>query len=52
MRPGILIDPTGEHGRVTRAWRPGGLPSGVYYMSAQLGDLRQVRKVVWLGDRR
>jgi FG-GAP repeat len=39
-------------GRVTRAWRPRDLPSGVYYMSAKLGGLRQVRKVVWLGDRR
>ena len=39
-------------GRVTHAWRPVGLPSGVYYVSAQLGDRRQVRKLVWLGDRR
>jgi hypothetical protein len=39
-------------GRVTRAWRPRGLPSGVYYMSAKLGERRQIRKMVWLGDRR
>jgi hypothetical protein len=39
-------------GRVTRAWRPRGLPSGVYYMSAKFGERRQIRKVVWLGDRR
>ena len=39
-------------GRVTRAWRPRGLPSGVYYVSANLGDRRQMRKLVWLGDPR
>lgn len=39
-------------GRVTRAWRPRGLPSGVYYVRANLGDRQQIRKVVWLGDRR
>jgi hypothetical protein len=39
-------------GRVTRAWRPVGLPSGVYYVRANLGDRRQVRRMVWLGDRR
>ena len=39
-------------GRVTRAWRPKGLPSGVYYMRAKLGERRQIRNVVWLGDRR
>ena len=39
-------------GRVIRGWRPSGLPSGVYYMSAKLGERRQIRKVVWLGDRR
>jgi hypothetical protein len=39
-------------GRVTRVWRPRGLPSGVYYVSAKLGERRQIRKLVWLGDRR
>ena len=39
-------------GHVKRAWRPRGLPSGVYYVHAKLGDQQQVRKVVWLGDRR
>jgi hypothetical protein len=39
-------------GRVTRAWRPVGLRSGVYYVRANLGDRRQVRRMVWLGDRR
>jgi len=38
-------------GRVTRAWRPVGLPSGVYYVRASLGDRQQVRKVAWLGGR-
>ena len=36
-------------GRVTRTWRPAGLASGVYYVSATLGSHRQTRKVVWLG---
>ena len=36
-------------GRVTRSWRPEGLPCGVYYVSARLGDRLQTRKVVWLG---
>jgi hypothetical protein len=39
-------------GRVSRAWRPVGLPSGVYYVRANLGDRSQIRKMVWLGDRR
>jgi FG-GAP repeat len=39
-------------GRVTRAWRPVGLPSGVYYVRTNLGDRQQIRKMVWLGDRR
>ena len=39
-------------GRVTRTWQPRGLPSGVYYVSARLGDREQVRKLVWLGYRR
>jgi len=39
-------------GRVIRTWRPRGLPSGVYYVSANLGDHRQTRKMVWLGDAR
>ena len=39
-------------GRVTRTWQPRALPSGVYYVSARLGDREQVRKLVWLGDRR
>jgi len=38
-------------GRVTRGWQPRALPSGVYYMSAKLGDRQQVRKLVWLGHR-
>jgi len=39
-------------GRVSRAWRPSGLASGVYYVRANLGGREQIRKVVWLGDRR
>jgi hypothetical protein len=39
-------------GRVSRAWRPIGLASGVYYLRAELEGREQVRKVVWLGDRR
>ena len=39
-------------GRVTRTWLPQGLPGGVYYVSARLGDREQVRKLVWLGHRR
>ena len=39
-------------GRVTRTWHPRALPSGVYYVSAKLGDREQVRKLVWLGHRR
>jgi hypothetical protein len=39
-------------GRVTRTWQPGGLPSGVYYISAKLGSHEQVRKLVWLGHSR
>ena len=39
-------------GRVTRAWQPVGLPSGVYYVRANLGDREQIRKMVWLPDRR
>ena len=39
-------------GRVSRAWRPARLPSGVYYVRAELGDREQIRKLVWLGDRR
>jgi hypothetical protein len=39
-------------GRVTRTWQPQALPSGVYYISARLGDHEQVRRLVWLGDRR
>jgi hypothetical protein len=46
------IDGEWLSGRVTRSWRPAGLPSGVYYVSAQLGETRQIRKLVWLGDRR
>ena len=38
-------------GRVTRTWQPRGLPSGIYYVSARLGDRQQVRKLVWLGPR-
>src|SRR5262245_37865015 len=37
-------------GRVSRTWRPRALPSGVYYLSARLGDRAQVRKLVWLGQ--
>jgi hypothetical protein len=39
-------------GRVSRAWRPQGLASGVYYVRANLGGVAQVRKLVWLGDQR
>ena len=39
-------------GRVTRAWRPIGLASGVYYVGANLGDHRQIHKLVWVSDRR
>lgn len=39
-------------GRVTRAWKPVGLPSGVYFVHASLGDRQQIRKVVWMRDRR
>ena len=39
-------------GRVTRAWRPVGLPSGVYYVRADLGDRREIRKMIWVRDRR
>jgi hypothetical protein len=38
-------------GRVTRTWRPRGLPSGVYWVRAKLGDREFVRKVAWLGSR-
>jgi hypothetical protein len=38
-------------GRVTRTWQPRALPSGVYYISARLGNREQVRKFVWLGQR-
>jgi FG-GAP repeat/FG-GAP-like repeat len=39
-------------GRVTRSWQPRGLSSGIYYVSAKLGDRQQARKLVWLGHRR
>jgi hypothetical protein len=39
-------------GRVSRTWQPRALPSGVYCLSARLGNREQVRKLVWLGDRR
>jgi hypothetical protein len=39
-------------GRVIRTWRPRGLPSGVYYVCANLGDREQIGKVVWLDNRR
>jgi len=39
-------------GTVIRAWRPHGLASGVYYLRADLGNYREVRKMVWLGDQR
>jgi hypothetical protein len=39
-------------GRVTRSWRPDGLESGIYWVSAQLGARREVRKLVWLGGKR
>ena len=38
-------------GRVTRIWRPQGLPSGLYWVRARLGDREVVRKVAWLGSR-
>ena len=46
------IDDEWLSGRITRAWRPAGLASGVYYVRAQLGETWQIRKLVWLGDRR
>jgi len=46
-----LIDGERLAGRVSRAWRPSGLPAGIYYVRANLDDRTQVRKVVWLGDR-
>ncbi len=39
-------------GRVSRTWQPRGLPGGVYYVRARLGDREQVQKLVWLGGRR
>src|SRR5262245_19574276 len=39
-------------GRVTRAWRPRALPSGVYYVHARLGERTQVHKLVWLSRSR
>ena len=39
-------------GHVACAWQPRALPSGVYCVSARLGDREQVRKLVWLGHRR
>ena len=39
-------------GRVTRTWEPRALPSGIYNISAKLGNRVQVRKLVWLGHRR
>ena len=42
-----------EHlsGRIVRTWRPVGLPSGLYYLRARLGDREQVQRFVWLGAR-
>ena len=39
-------------GRVTRVWRPRGLPSGVFYVSTRMGGRDQVRKLIWLGHTR
>jgi FG-GAP repeat protein len=39
-------------GRVTRVWRPRGLPSGVYYVSTRMGGREEVRKLIWLGHTR
>ena len=39
-------------GRVSRVWRPRGLPSGIYYVRAELDGRVQVRKLVWLGRSR
>ena len=39
-------------GRVTRTWKPVGLPSGVYFVRANLGDRQEIRKLVWMRDRR
>jgi len=36
-------------GRATRTWRPAGLPSGIYFVSAKLGDREELRRMVWLG---
>jgi hypothetical protein len=38
------------NGHIIRRWRPQGLRSGVYYLSAKLGAREQVRKLVWLGE--
>jgi hypothetical protein len=39
-------------GRVTRAWKPLGLPSGVYFVRANLGSSQQIRKLVLMRDSR
>jgi hypothetical protein len=39
-------------GPVTRTWRPGALPRGVYYLKTTLGDREGVKKLIWLGQRR
>jgi hypothetical protein len=38
-------------GRVSRTWQPRGLPSGLYWIRATLGDREYVRKLTWLGNR-
>jgi hypothetical protein len=39
-------------GKVTRAWLPAGLPSGVYFVRASFGDRQQTRKLVLMRDQR
>lgn len=38
-------------GRTVRAWRPPELPSGAYYLQAQVGDQARIRKLIWIGGR-
>ena len=39
-------------GPVTRTWDPGALPRGVYYVQTTLDNRVEVRKVIWMGQRR
>jgi hypothetical protein len=38
-------------GRASRTWRPTGLASGLYFLSARIGDRDEVQPWVWLGGR-